>query len=71
MGGPQCRSRREARTLRLTSTPDRWRNLKALDTYGFVLATALWMTIDLDHARQGLIQASNQPLIDTLASMKP
>jgi hypothetical protein len=32
MGGPQCRSRREARTLRLTSTPDCWRNLKARDT---------------------------------------
>jgi Beta-lactamase len=33
MGGPQCRSRREARTLRLTTTPDRRRNLKTLDTY--------------------------------------
>jgi hypothetical protein len=39
--------------------------------YGFVLATALWMTIDLDHPRRGLIQESNQPMVDALASMKP
>jgi hypothetical protein len=39
--------------------------------YGFVLAAALWMTIDLDHPRWGSIQASVQPLIDARASMAP
>ena len=39
--------------------------------YGFVLASALWMTIDLDHPRWGTIEASNQPLVNQLASMKP
>ena len=39
--------------------------------YGFVLASALWMTIDLDHPRWGTIQASVRPLVDQLASMKP
>ena len=39
--------------------------------YGFALATALWMTLDLDHPRHGTIQISVQPLLDTLASMKP
>ena len=39
--------------------------------YGFALATALWMTIDLDHPRRGLIQETIQPFVDTLASMKP
>jgi len=39
--------------------------------YGFVLASALWMTIDLDHPRWGTIQTSVQPLVDQLASMKP
>ena len=38
--------------------------------YGVILASALWMTIDLDHARQGFIQASTAPLIDAMASMK-
>ena len=38
--------------------------------YGFALATALWMTIDLDHPRRGLIQETIQPLVDTIASMK-
>ncbi|WP_421999206.1 hypothetical protein [Reyranella sp.] len=38
--------------------------------YGFALATALWMTIDLDHPRRGLIQETIQPLIETLQSMK-
>lgn len=38
--------------------------------YGFVLAAALWMTIDLDHPRWGTIQASVQPMSDALASMK-
>ena len=39
-------------------------------TYAAVLSVALWMTIDLDHPRQGLIQVSYQPLIDALAAMK-
>jgi hypothetical protein len=39
--------------------------------YGFVLAAALWMTIDLDHPRWGAIQVSVQPLANQLASMKP
>jgi hypothetical protein len=38
--------------------------------YGFILAAALWMTIDLDHPFRGVIQASGQPLIDALAAMK-
>lgn len=38
--------------------------------YGVSLATALWMTIDLDHPTRGLIQQNIQPMIDTLASMK-
>lgn len=47
------------------------RRFPVLDgTYAIVLAIALWMTIDLDHPRQGLIQVSNQPMIDTLAAMK-
>jgi hypothetical protein len=39
-------------------------------TYAAVLSVALWMTIDLDRPRQGLIQVSNQPMIDALAAMK-
>jgi hypothetical protein len=38
--------------------------------YAGVLGVALWMTIDLDHPRQGLIQVTSQPLVDTLATMK-
>lgn len=38
--------------------------------YGFALATALWMTLDLDHPRRGTIQVSVQPLVDTLESLK-
>lgn len=38
--------------------------------YAAVLAVALWMTIDLDRPRQGLIQVSSQPLVDALAAMK-
>lgn len=40
-------------------------------TYGFALAAALWMTLDLDHPRRGTIQISVLPLVETLASMKP
>lgn len=39
--------------------------------YGFVLAGALWMTIDLDHPNWGTIQATVQPLSDAFGSMKP
>lgn len=39
--------------------------------YGLALSVALWMTIDLDHPRHGTIQASSQPLVETLAAMKP
>ena len=38
--------------------------------YVAVLAVALWMTMDLDRPRQGLIQVTSQPLVDTLAGMK-
>lgn len=38
--------------------------------YAAVLAIALWMTIDLDHPRRGIIQIGTQPLADTLAAMK-
>ena len=39
--------------------------------YGLVLAMALWMTVDLDHPRYGLIRVNIAPLAETLASMKP
>ena len=38
--------------------------------YGLVLAGALWMTIDLDYPRYGLIRATLDPLIETLGSMR-
>ena len=38
--------------------------------YAIVLAVALWMTIDLDSPRQGIIQVSSQPMVDALASIK-
>ena len=47
------------------------RRFPVLDSmYAIVLAVALWMTFDLDRPRQGLIQVSNQPMVDALASMK-
>ena len=47
------------------------RRFPVLDAiYAAVLAVALWMTIDLDRPRQGLIQVSSQPLVDALAAMK-
>ena len=39
--------------------------------YGVVMAAALWMTIDLDYPRYGLIRATIEPLIETLGAMKP
>lgn len=38
--------------------------------YAAVLAVSLWMTIDLDYPRRGLIQINAQPLVDALAAMK-
>ena len=38
--------------------------------YGLLLATALWMTIDLDNPRFGLIRLGLEPLVETLSSMK-
>jgi hypothetical protein len=38
--------------------------------YGFVLAVALWMTIDLDYPGLGIIRVGNRPVVDTLAAMK-
>ncbi|HWA47955.1 MAG TPA: hypothetical protein VG742_06760, partial [Dongiaceae bacterium] len=47
------------------------RRLPLLDgVYALVLSVALWMTIDLDYPRQGLIQVSSQPMADALAAMK-
>ena len=38
--------------------------------YGVIAAAALWMTIDLDHPRHGLIRSNLQPYTDLIASMK-
>lgn len=47
------------------------RRFAVLDlTYGIVLATALWMTIDLDYPRYGFIRANKAPLVEALAGMK-
>ena len=47
------------------------RRLPLLDgVYALVLVVALWMTIDLDYPRQGLIQVSSRPMADALAVMK-
>ncbi len=47
------------------------RRFAALDLlYGIVLAAALWMTIDLDYPRYGLIRATIEPLVETLGAMK-
>jgi hypothetical protein len=46
------------------------RRFSVLDAvYGVVLAAALWMIIDLDYPRFGLIRVSNLPLVETLAAM--
>ncbi len=37
--------------------------------YGIVMVVSLWMTIDLDRPRHGLIRASEQPFVDLVASM--
>lgn len=47
------------------------RRFSLLDcAYGAVLAIALWMTIDLDYPGLGLIGVGNQPVVETLATMK-
>jgi hypothetical protein len=47
------------------------RRFSLLDSvYGFVLAIALWMTIDLDYPGIGLIGVSNLPIAEALAAMK-
>jgi hypothetical protein len=47
------------------------RRLPLLDgIYALVLSVSLWMTIDLDYPRQGLIQVDSQPMVDALAAMK-
>ena len=38
--------------------------------YGVVLATALWMTIDLDYPGLGIIRVTNLPVVEALAAMK-
>jgi len=47
------------------------RRFSLLDSvYGFVLAVALWMTIDLDYPGIGFIGVNNRSLVETLAAMK-
>ena len=37
--------------------------------FGLVAAVSLWMTIDLDRPRHGLIRVSEQPYVELLQSM--
>jgi len=47
------------------------RTFSTLDSiYGVVLAIAMWMVIDLDYARRGILQLSNAPMVEVLATMK-
>jgi len=47
------------------------RKFSPLDSiYGVVLAIAMWMVIDLDYARRGILQVPNTPLVETLNAMK-
>ena len=47
------------------------RKFSPLDSvYGVVLAIAMWMVIDLDYARRGVLQVPNTPLVETLNAMK-
>jgi len=46
------------------------RRFSVLDSvYGTVLALALWMTIDLDYPRIGIIRVNNLTVVETLAAM--
>jgi hypothetical protein len=47
------------------------RRFSVIDSvYGFVLAVALWMTIDLDYPGIGIIRVSNLSMVEALAGMK-
>lgn len=47
------------------------RRFSLLDSvYGVVLAIAIWMTIDLDYPRMGLIRVGNQSFVEALAAMR-
>lgn len=47
------------------------RTFSTLDSiYGVVLAVAMWMVIDLDYARRGVLQVPSMPMVETLATMK-
>jgi hypothetical protein len=47
------------------------RRFSVIDSvYGFVLAVALWMTIDLDYPGIGIIRVSNLSVVEALAGMK-
>lgn len=39
--------------------------------FGLLVSIAVWVTIDLDHARYGLIRISGKPLADLRATMAP
>jgi hypothetical protein len=47
------------------------RRFSLLDSvYGVVLAIAMWMVIDLDYPRRGVLQVPSTPLVETLDAMK-
>ncbi|WP_375787345.1 hypothetical protein ACE10Z_07445 [Bradyrhizobium sp. Pha-3] len=47
------------------------RRFSLIDTvYGAVLASALWMTIDMDYPEFGMITVTDRPFVEALAAMK-
>ena len=48
----------------------RKRYLSLSCVFGLIAATSLWMTIDLDRPRRGLIRVSDQPYVELLQSME-
>ena len=48
----------------------RKRFLLLSSVFGLVAATSLWMTIDLDRPRHGLIRVSDRPYVELLQSME-
>jgi hypothetical protein len=48
----------------------RKRYLSLSCVFGLIAATSLWMTIDLDRPRHGLIRVSDQPYVELLQSME-